>query len=100
MAEITEVQDELVSFTMFTAAAAQPLPSLDGGPEPKLQTHFPLQLYCRARPWLQVRAQRGASGARVFVRVRAHVLESVCTIALTGLLLLWLPVHGCVATCV
>ena len=53
MAEITEVQDELVTFSMFTAAAAQPEPSLDGGME-KMQTHFPLQLYCRARPWLQV----------------------------------------------
>jgi hypothetical protein len=60
MAEITEVQDELVTFSMFTPSSApMTAPSLDGGCSEKIQTHFPLQLYCRAKPWLQVKMQGG-----------------------------------------
>lgn len=77
MAEVTKVQNELVSFTMYPTAPTIPNPKNENGAELQ-QTHFPVQLYCRARPWLQVRgrAQAGRSiggdGLEIVVMMEAR----------------------------
>ncbi len=53
MAEITKAQDSVVPVTMPDVDPEHMAPKVEGVPEKK--TTYPVQLYCRARPWFQVR---------------------------------------------
>eukprot|EP00798_Chlamydomonas_sp_ICE-L_P030199 gene30199-35182_t len=50
-AQITKAQDAIVPFTMHSMTASQLSNKFDTSPENKVK--FPMQLYCRARPWFQ-----------------------------------------------